>query len=391
MPTASVVLEILPAQEGDALLLSCRARDGMHHVLIDAGTPATAPVVLKRLNEIPTRRLDLLVVSHIDSDHIGGMTKLLANPTFSLKIHDVWFNGFKHLPGRSQPRGVADAERLTALLTGISAPQRDLPWNVAFRGNTVARPDDLSDGSVAADTLPVIKWPWGLTLTLLSPTPSVLSDLRRGWQKYLDDLHRGLPSSETTQPTGVVARSNSLQEVAARKTKNDTAAPNGSSIAFLAEFAGRSILFGADAYPTVLYPALLTLARRRAGLPHSTPASEVPPLKIDVFKLPHHGSCANVTIELLNLVKANHYVVSTSGSRFKHPDEEAMARVITMGRRSRNVPHTLWFNYASVTTTPWMHPALQKKYGYRTAGASADTKGGTITLNAKRPNRAHGQ
>ncbi len=383
MTTAAVVLEILPAREGDALLLACRARDGMHHVLIDAGTPSTAPAVLKRLNDIPNKRLDLLVVSHIDSDHIGGITKLLANPTFSLPIDDVWFNGFKHLPGKSQPRGVADAERLTALLTPTSATRRDLPWNVAFQGKAVARPDDRADGTTAAGTLPVIKWPWGLTLTILSPTPSVLTDLRRGWRKYLEDLHRALPSSETTQPTHVGTRSISLQEVAGRKTKNDTAAPNGSSIAFLAEFAGRSILFGADAHPTVLYPALLTLARRRARLPDATPASEVPPLQIDVFKLPHHGSSANVTIELLNLVKANHYVISTSGTRFKHPDEEAMARVITMGRRSRNARHTLWFNYASATTTPWMHPALLKKYGYRTAGANMETAGATINLSGK--------
>jgi glyoxylase-like metal-dependent hydrolase (beta-lactamase superfamily II) len=141
---ASVTLDVLPAQEGDALLLACRGRDRVHHVLIDAGTPSTAPAVLARLQAIPDRRLDLLVVTHIDSDHIGGMAKLLANPAFDLKVDDAWFNGYKHLPGERVERGVADAERLTAVLTGASTVR--MPWS-RLRRQAVLRPDDLPDGS----------------------------------------------------------------------------------------------------------------------------------------------------------------------------------------------------------------------------------------------------
>lgn len=384
MPIAPIVLEILPAQEGDALLLACRARDRVHHVLIDAGTPSTAPTVLKRLQAIPDGRLDLLVVTHIDSDHIGGMARLLADPAFNLTIDDAWFNGYQHLPAASGDRGVADAERLTAVLSGRSAQPRDIPWNLAFGGRAVMRPDDLADGSGVAGALPVIALPWGLKLTILSPTPRALMALRRDWQKYLQALHRELPSPQTKQPASVAARSLLLEDMAARRTADDSAPPNGSSIAFLAEFGGKALLFGADAHPTVLLPALLTMARQRARLPAATPLSSVPPLKIDVFKLPHHGSSANTTVELMTLVKAHHYVVSTSGRRFGHPDEEAMARVITLGRRSRNARHTLWFNYATATTTPWLQPDLAERYGYRTAGAAAGAAGAKIELGARR-------
>jgi hypothetical protein len=373
-----VTLEVLPAQEGDALLLACRGRDRIHHVLIDAGTPGTAPSVLKRLQTIADGRLDLLVVTHIDSDHIGGVTRLLADPSFTMKVDDVWFNGFKHLPAERPQRGVADAERLTAVLTGSSAIAHALPWNAAFGGRAVMRPDDTQDG--ADNTLPVIDLPWGLKLTILSPTPAVLTALRKGWQKYLDELHRGLPSAETEQPVFRATRSVSLEDLAARRTTNDSAAPNGSSIAFLAEFQGRSLLFGADAYPTVLVPALRTLARQRSRLPATTPDKEVPPLRVDVFKLPHHTSRANVTLELFDVVKAEHYVTSTSGRRFKHPDEEAMARVITRGRPSDDVTPTLWFNYASATTKRWLEPRLAQKYQYRTECARDDGTGVTIRL-----------
>ena len=378
---ASVTLDVLPAQEGDALLLACRGRDRVHHVLIDAGTPSTAPAVLQRLQAIPDRRLDLLVVTHIDSDHIGGMAKLLANPAFDLKVDDAWFNGYKHLPGERVERGVADAERLTAVLTGASTVRRRIPWNAAFDGKAVLRPDDLSDGSAIAGTLPVIELPWGLKLAILSPTPEALKDLRKDWQKYLDALHRGLPSPQTKQPGRVATRSLSLEDVAARKTNDDDATPNGSSIAFLAEFEGRSLLFGADAHPSVLVPALRSLARQRARLAATVPDNKIPPLEVDVFKLPHHGSRANVTLQLLDLVKARHYITSTSGRRFKHPDEEAMARVITRGRPAKNVTPTLWFNYSAATTSPWMQPALTEEYRYRVAGPTSANSGVSIRLS----------
>jgi beta-lactamase superfamily II metal-dependent hydrolase len=37
-------------------------------------------------------------------------------------------------------------------------------------------------------------------------------------------------------------------------------------------------------------------------------------LEVDVFKLPHHGSKANVTRELVSRVSAKTYVFSTDGS-----------------------------------------------------------------------------
>jgi hypothetical protein len=67
----------------------------------------------------------------------------------------------------------------------------------------------------------------------------------------------------------------------------------------------------------VLIPALRALARLRARLPASTADNKVPPLRVDVFKLPHHSSRANVTLELFDVVKADHYVTSTSGRRIR--------------------------------------------------------------------------
>lgn len=381
MPHPPVIeLEALPADEGDCLLLTCHTAAGPRCVLIDGGTARTAPRLRQRLQRLPGQRLELLVVTHIDADHIAGMVRLLRDPALALDIGDAWFNGHRHcpLPPGAQ-RGPADAERLTDLLTG-EVSGRVLPWNEAFGGAAVQRAnDDPKTGETTAD-LPAVTLPWGLHITLLSPTPRRLAALLPGWDRYLAQLHREEASEQL--PVAAAQRGDlSLEELAAAPTACDTAAPNGSSIAFLAEFGGRSLLFGADAFPTVLYPALLRLARQRAGLAPDTPAGQVPPLQVDLFKLPHHGSRANVALPLFDVVRASHYLVSTSGARFNHPDAEAMARVILHGRPADGQRHTLWFNHVSATTQRWQDPLLARARDYAVEGArSADEPGALIRL-----------
>jgi beta-lactamase superfamily II metal-dependent hydrolase len=161
-----------------------------------------------------------------------------------------------------------------------------------------------------------------------------------------------------------------LHALAKTATPLDTSKPNGSSIAFLLEHRGRRCLFAADAFSTVLGPALTSLANARGGKP----------IELDVFKLSHHGSHGNTTNALLALVPAEHYVISTNGDRFNHPDDIALARVVTSATR----PPTLWFNYASKAAQRWSDPALCEKYAFQTQQPmDAATPGVRIELPAR--------
>jgi hypothetical protein len=92
-------IEILAAGSGQSLLLTYGGPDDPHRMLVDCGPPSTARTIQHRLDELPLerRRLDLLVISHIDDDHIGGAIRLLENEKSELRCHDIWFNGFRHL------------------------------------------------------------------------------------------------------------------------------------------------------------------------------------------------------------------------------------------------------------------------------------------------------
>ena len=93
------------------------------------------------------------------------------------------------------------------------------------------------------------------------------------------------------------------------------------------------------------------------------------------FKLSHHGSRANVTQELMRAIQAGHYVFSTNGAQFGHPNDEAVARVIVGSKRP-----TLWFNYATERNQRWAAPVLLAKYGYQVRYPDAGQAGVVIGL-----------
>lgn len=98
-----IEIELLPANEGDCLLITIINED--IHILIDGGTANTYRTYLReRLIQLRNdgKAIDLLVVTHIDNDHIGGIIELLKengsneNPHI-IEIRNIWHNSYRHL------------------------------------------------------------------------------------------------------------------------------------------------------------------------------------------------------------------------------------------------------------------------------------------------------
>ena len=351
----AIRLEVLPARLGDCLLVECLHEDGPSwRMLVDGGPPDTWPILEARLEDDP--RIDVAVITHIDSDHIGGMIPYLTSPLAS-SIGDVWFNGRTHLPDLPQ-RSVAQGESVVAALLGTAelaggrAAGTPLPWNLAFGGGPVETGEEAGFVEYAV--------PGGPRVTLLSPTTKRLLALATVWYAAVQDAVRG--EEETGQPD-VLAPLTDLAAIAAGKTPKDGSVPNGSSIALLLEHRGASVVLGADAFGTVL----------GAGLAGVAAARGVSNLSVDAFKLPHHGSKGNVLEALVKIAPAQHYVMSSNGDTFHHPDDEAVARVVM------NAPQgaTLWFNYRTPRTERWDVPALRTEHDYRTRYPD-DAAGGVV-------------
>src|SRR5436853_4823327 len=94
-------IEMLQAGHGDCLWIEYGDPASPRRVLVDGGATGTYKRALRpRLLALPeeARRFELVVVTHIDADHIAGILDLLADPEIGFSAHDLWFNGYRHLP-----------------------------------------------------------------------------------------------------------------------------------------------------------------------------------------------------------------------------------------------------------------------------------------------------
>ena len=101
-------VEMLPAFIGDALWVEYGDPASPNRILIDGGLVGTVDVIEQKIHEAAEKeggrcRLELLVLSHIDADHIEGLIKLLGKKDLPLDIGDLWFNGWRHLEQLSTP------------------------------------------------------------------------------------------------------------------------------------------------------------------------------------------------------------------------------------------------------------------------------------------------
>jgi hypothetical protein len=343
-----------PAKQGDALWIRWGERADPHHLVVDMGTEPIGRDMRPRLEALAKGggALDLVVITHVDADHIGGVLTSLAeaNAIPGLDVHDVWFNGFEHLRGEVVHRrntlesmGPAQGERLSDWL-------REQPWNEAFDRGPVTRP------SVGA--LPSRELHDGLTLTVLGPTPQRLERFIDTWKDTVEEaldagrldpgiVSPGLEAFGTTEPPELASDAD-LLELATRNTREDASVANGSSIALLLEYEDRSILLSGDAFSTDLIDAIGLLSPGR-------------PLELDLFKLSHHGSKGSTSRALVEAVESPVWLFSTDGSRFKHPDAEAVARVLAFGRPTDAI---LAFNVPSAFNEWWENEAWMDRFGY---------------------------
>ncbi|MGX9788889.1 ComEC/Rec2 family competence protein [Mycobacterium sp. MMS18-G62] len=337
-------IEMLPGGHGDALVIEYGTRTDTHRVLIDGGTANSWQGVRKRLKALPEQVFEAMVVTHVDEDHIGGSLQILNDPDLRSRVRNIWFNGFVHCERGGSVLGPVDGERLTLRIN-----DGPFKWNDPFTN----RISSAVGGPVVVSSqgeLPAIELPGGALVHLLSPTPPKLKKMAKEWTKVVKaaglvpgegtplEARTPPPRRKKVAPLPDVLTVDALKTLSAPSTTDGSEA-NGSSIAFIFEFEGRRALLGADAHSDALAGSL-----QRFG--QSTGEQRV---RLDLVKLPHHGSRANVTAALIELIDAKRYLISTNGDNFGHPDHAAIARTILGSAQ----PPTFYCNYRNDLTEPW--------------------------------------
>jgi hypothetical protein len=333
-------LDVRRARKGDCLLLHFGFASQPGLVLIDGGPSQVYGRHLEpRLDAIRTARglgsteplfIDVLMVSHVDDDHIQGildLTRKLTDLTngrkpVPVKVLSLWHNSFDEIIGNDAE---AVRSQVTAVFPGASA-SGDLPFDVSLDVDDLAN-EVVSDNVKVLASIPQghrlrldaerltiernlefggrlimadernepVDVGSGLTFTIVGPMKAEVDRLRRKHEKWLEDLReKGLTPAE------------------ALAAYVDRSVANLSSIVALAECDGRSMLLTGDARGDKILEGLELIDRLAPG----------GTLHVDVLKVPHHGSAHNVETDFFRRITADHYVFSGNGEH-GNPEREA--------------------------------------------------------------------
>jgi hypothetical protein len=359
-------LDVRRAHKGDCLLLHFGSKDAPGLIMIDGGPKNVYKPHLKpRLEQIRKARglakndslpVDLLMVSHVDDDHIQGILDLTkeeiaardAHQPRLLNVLSFWHNSFDAIIGREPKEltasfqdhfgaaalsggGLSDdavgeveddsqeeqevTESSLKVLASIEQGFRlrsdaeglGYPRNPEFDGKLIMARANAKPVEIAA----------GLKFTVLGPMQPELEALHKKHEEWLRELKKKGKSPAETLAAYV-----------------DKSVPNLSSIVVLAEFGGKRMLLTGDARGDKVLEGL-QLARLLAPGKNSK-------IEVELLKVPHHGSSNNLDTDFFERVVAKHYVFSGDGEH-GNPERESMEMLLAA--RGEDADFTIHFTY----------------------------------------------
>ncbi len=320
--------EFLQANNGDAILIHFNDGSIERNILIDGGTGSTyssklrnkpTPQDLQKAIEVIKdngESIDLLVLTHVDDDHIGGILKWFSKDKGALDlIKNVWFNS-----GRTIHR-FFEAEKCYANsleLNRVLSTDTSIRQGVEFEDYLLSK-SGIWDEKLIKAGQKLSKF--GIDFRILSPDEKRLKDLLGKWEKEKPD------SLDTTHKNDY--SKSLIQLIQDDDFEEDSSKHNGSSISFILTYNKKNYLFLADSFPTVVASSLEMLGY-----------SEQSKLECEFVKVSHHGSKANNSYELLKFINSKKYLISTNGSKHSHPNKQFLARLINYQNDCE-----IYFNY----------------------------------------------
>lgn len=328
-----MTIKFLKAHDGDSILLSFKdSSDTSRNILIDGGRAKTyfgsgkhgdLYHTIKGVRAI-NEKIDLLILTHIDSDHIGGLKKWFEKDkdAFDL-VKKVWFNS-----GRSIAKYFEQPENpeLTETINIFETTKTSV--NQAKIFEDYIEQFEVWDKKIVKNESGVISQN-GAEIIILSPDNHALEKLLKKYKKPQDDYKTS--GTKKDWHKSIESFINEESDIN-YKFEEDKGVANGSSIAFLLAFKNKNYLLLGDAHPSIII----------SSLKHNGYSKEKP-VKVEFLKVSHHGSCRNTSKELLELIKTNNYIISTDGGIHGLPNKRTIARIIN--HNSNAIFH---FNYKHV-------------------------------------------
>jgi beta-lactamase superfamily II metal-dependent hydrolase len=347
-------LHVIQAQFGDSLLLEFGTAGTPRYILIDGGPPGNYTADLRdALAQVPGvgGKLDLLLLSHIDNDHIIGVLDLLADleddqvsgRPLRLQVEQLWHNSFDRT---LDPDGTI-TQQLQAVMSMAGAANMAMPFatdaffgvregnrlRLAAQKLKVRQNPGFKDDLIMVDTSPEPISFGPLELRIAGPTQANLKALRKKWLEWLAETSQQIATDPST--AAMVDRS----------------VPNLSSIVLLATCDGKTVLLTGDARGDHILQGLTKAGLAESGKFH-----------VDVLKVQHHGSSRNSDKKFFTALTADTYVISANG-KYGNPDFETL-QWIASAAKARKQPISIVVTNETESTRQLLAQLDPETHGY---------------------------
>lgn len=366
-----VKLRMYPAKNGDAFMLRVDFPKPLV-ILVDGGFVDTfRGSILNDLIALRAEgyRLNLVVATHIDTDHISGLIELLkqnghsSNPKI-IDVDQLWHNSVRSL-------GVNKGNSVSADDVELLDEIKRLGFSVTLQGEKNESEISAREGSSLAALLLSGEYHWNegagqqsinseetqilrfnesAEIQVIGPKLNRLEKLKSWWMRELrqygftgelnenkdfDDAFEFLCADKKLD----LNKANSVQISAKMQKlpladvyKQDGSVTNASSIAFIAAIDKSRLLFLGDALAEDIETELKRLSSKGVSM------------FFDVIKISHHGSLHSTSHSLLQLIDAPIFLISSNGQRHNHPDIEVLKEIVD---RPSGFTRRLYFNYST--------------------------------------------
>lgn len=369
-----IEIKVYPASNGESILIKCKGKNKTN-ILVDCGYVSTYNnyirndlIELKKHNE----KIDLLILTHIDNDHINGARNLISDYISNeiCEISEIWYNDYFSIYNiESNNEEICKTEfNLFKLLkddTYPFDPNEIGEKSISFKSANILvdylekdiikkRLNKSFENAVFVDDKSKVKKVIRnneVEIIVLGPTKEILLELLNDWRNYLisigfkkeiaksDEIAKAFElfyvnKMEESQEENcfdkecsVNSTNDELREYLDFDIK-DKKVENRSSIAFILKFYDKHLLFLGDSSPIDYEEALSFVLKNKK-------------VNFELVKVAHHGSKYNTSKKLFEMIKSKRYVISTNSSVFNHPDLETISKIAIRQEEEKE----FYFNY----------------------------------------------
>lgn len=383
-------IKLLPAEYGDCIVVSTGEEDP-YNLLIDGGVVKTYQKFIKpetqHLKELG-QKINLVVCTHMDNDHIGGLIQVLKNENVDF-VANVWHNGFLQVVSdrfytqKENKFTDRDNEILEKIISqgtvsdvvqevginegmslGVLIEEGNIPLNAITDGQAIC------SESIKAK----IKISKELSVIILGPTKENIMDVEDYWKKEMVARNYMFRVSDRIKLTEAfeyqleriksfyedeglkISEKEDLAKYIGALKENDESVVNRSSISFILEHGNRKYLFLGDA---VIDEKLLRNIENAVGYEY----------RFSAIKLPHHGSRYNISHDFISRYTADEYYCMTNSKKYGHPDLEVLATILCNDSRFKR----LVFNYPIEKAYFLDKEDWKEKYNYEVIVGDGET------------------